>query len=162
MNVRRILPWAALVVVVLGALVWAGRPAGDGSSVSARVNRVTRELRCPECSGLSVADSSSTTAEATRVDVRQRIEDGESDAEIRRAYVELYGDSILLKPEGRGISAVVWVLPVVLLVVGGAGIVLALRRWRRQPRLAATDADRELVDRARSSGPVGRRAMAAR
>ncbi len=149
MNVRRVLPWAALVVVVLGALVWAGRPEGDGNSVDARVNRLTHELRCPECSGLSVANSSSTTAQATRVDVRQRIEDGQSDAEIRRAYVDLYGDSILLKPQARGISAIVWILPVVLLIVGGAGIALALRRWRRQPRLEATDADRELVDQAR-------------
>ena len=32
-------------------------------------------------------------------------------------------------------------MPVVALVIGAAGIVLALRRWSRTPRLAATDDD---------------------
>jgi hypothetical protein len=34
-------------------------------------------------------------------------------------------------------------------VLGGAGLVLALRRWRREPHLHATKADRELVQQAR-------------
>jgi hypothetical protein len=34
-------------------------------------------------------------------------------------------------------------------VLGAGGLVLALRRWRREPHLHPTDADRELVHRAR-------------
>ncbi len=46
----------------------------------------------------------------------------------------------------------VWALPIAALLLGAGGLWLALRRWQRQPRLAATDADEALVaeERARS------------
>ena len=43
----------------------------------------------------------------------------------------------------------VWGLPVAALVLGAAGLVVALRRWQRQPRMHATGADEVLVERAR-------------
>ena len=40
-------------------------------------------------------------------------------------------------PQDRGVGLIVWVLPVVVLALGAAGIVFALRRWNRdQPQLA--------------------------
>jgi hypothetical protein len=41
--------------------------------------------------------------------------------------------------------------------VGAGGLVLALRRWQRQPRLVATDADEELVAHAREAEVSERR-----
>jgi cytochrome c-type biogenesis protein CcmH len=99
-----------------------------------------------------VADSPSSTARAIADDVRRRIEEGESDGAIRRAYVDRYGEWILLQPEGSGFGAVVWALPVAGLVLGGGGLALAFRRWRRQPALEATEADRALVEQALSGG----------
>ena len=52
---------------------------------------------------------------------------------------------MLLKPTSDGIGVLVWALPIAALVLGAGGLVLALRRWPRQPRLDATDADEELV-----------------
>ena len=46
---------------------------------------------------------------------------------------------------------IVWGLPVVVLLLGGGGLVLALRRWRTQPVMHSTDADEELVARERGS-----------
>jgi cytochrome c-type biogenesis protein CcmH/NrfF len=45
---------------------------------------------------------------------------------------------------------VVWVLPVVALVLGLAGISAAFARWRRAPATSVTDEDRSLVERALS------------
>jgi len=146
---RRLLPWAGLglvVVVTLAAVLW---PDG-GRSDSARAHALAEELRCPECQGLSVADSSEPTSRAMRADIRDRIEAGQSDAEIRQAMVDRFGESILLRPEGGGLGLVVWGLPVAALALGGGGLVLALRRWRREPRLRATEADEKLVDQTRS------------
>jgi hypothetical protein len=36
-------------------------------------------------------------------------------------------------------------------VLGVGGLVLALRRWRREPRLAASSADEQLVRRTREA-----------
>ena len=143
--------WAALAAFVIGALVWAAWPEGGGRGASARAGDLAAELRCPDCEGLSVADSPTSSARAIRRDIERRIAAGESDSEIRQAYVDRYGESILLNPEGSGLGLLVWGLPVVALVVGAGGLVIALRRWRRDPRLAATAADEELVERSRSA-----------
>jgi cytochrome c-type biogenesis protein CcmH len=147
---RRLLPWAALATVVAGTLAFLLWPRGGDASSSARVHALAEELRCPECQGLSAADSSAPTARAIRADIRDRIEAGQSDAEIRRAMVDRYGESILLKPEGGGLGLLVWGLPVAALVLGAGFLAVALARWRREPRLAPTDADRKLVNQARS------------
>jgi cytochrome c-type biogenesis protein CcmH/NrfF len=57
---------------------------------------------------------------------------------------------VLLKPSSDGVGLLVWALPVVVLVVAAGAIVLALRRWSRQPRLEASEEDEELVRRARA------------
>ena len=146
---RRVLPWAALaavLAVVLAVVLW---PSGEPSD-AARARALAEEFRCPECQGLSAADSSAPTARAMRADIRDRIAAGQSDAEIRQAMVDRFGESILLKPEGGGLGLLVWGLPVAALVLGAGGLALALRRWRRQPTMHATDADEELVAQARS------------
>ena len=83
--------------------------------------------------------------------IRERVEAGDSDAEIRQAFIDKFGDSILLKPESGGIGIVVWGLPVAVLILGGGGLVFALRRWRREPHLHATAADEKLVEETRAA-----------
>jgi cytochrome c-type biogenesis protein CcmH/NrfF len=149
---RKVWPWVALAAVVVGVLAIVAWPSG-GRSDAARTHDLAADLRCPECEGLSVADSNAPTSKAIRNDIELRIADGESDAEIRQAYVDRYGDSILLSPEGSGIGLVVWVLPIVALALGAAGIGFVLARARREPHLHATTADEELVDREREGHP---------
>ena len=151
---RRVFPWAALGVVVVVVLAWAAWPDGDRVTPRERVRDLATELRCPDCEGLSVADSSTSSARAIRADVRRRIAAGETDGQVRRAYIDRYGESILLKPEGSGLGVLVWGLPVVVLVVGAGGLAMALARWRREPRLHATAADEDLVDETRRSDLV--------
>ena len=145
---KKWVPWIALgvvVVVALGIVVW---PRGEPSA-AARAHTLETQLKCPECEGLSVADSNAPTSRAIRTDVKKRIGEGQSDEEIRQAYVDRYGEAILLQPKSSGISLIVWVLPVVVLVVGALGIWLVLARNRNAPKLHATEADEELVERAR-------------
>jgi cytochrome c-type biogenesis protein CcmH len=148
--IRRTLPWlalAAVVVVTLAIVVW---PSGGKPSAAERARSIGSELRCPDCESQSITQSSTETARAARADIRQRIAAGQSDAVIRQAYIDKFGESILLKPESGGLGILVWGLPAAALVLGGAGLVLALRRWRREPHLHPTKADRELVHGARS------------
>lgn len=143
------IPWVALGVVLVGVLVWAMWPTGDASDAD-RARSLTRELRCPDCESLSAADSQTASARAIRVDVRERVAEGQSDAQIRKAYVDRYGESILLRPEQGGLGLLVWGLPVLLLVVGTAALFVALRRWRTAEPLRPTEADEVLVREARA------------
>jgi cytochrome c-type biogenesis protein CcmH len=142
----------ALLAVVVAALVVGGARPGKGPrSPAARTEAIAEDLRCPVCQGLSIADSHSPTAESIRDDIRRRVDAGQSDAAIKRHYIDSYGEWILLRPETSGVGALVWVLPVAALLVAGGGLALAFRRWRRQPNLAASDADRALVEAALAS-----------
>ncbi|HYH52127.1 MAG TPA: cytochrome c-type biogenesis protein [Acidimicrobiia bacterium] len=146
--IRRLLPALALAAVVVTALVIGGAGRGGERSAGARTLSIAEDLRCPVCQGLSVADSHSPTAEAMKEDIRRQVDSGASDSDIRASYVARYGEWILLRPETSGVGALVWVLPVSALLVGGGGLAFAFRRWRRQPTLSASDDDRALVDAA--------------
>jgi cytochrome c-type biogenesis protein CcmH len=146
--IRRWGPWIGLALVVVVALAVVVWPNGD-QSVAARAHSLETELKCPECQGLSVADSQAPTSRAIRADIKRRIADGQSDEQIRQAYVDDYGESILLSPQDSGISLIVWILPVLVLALGATGIVFALRRNRGEPHLHATAADERLVERSR-------------
>ena len=143
------MPWLALAaVVVIAGTVLAAR-SGSSNSPAARAARLDSQLACPVCVGESVADSNAPESRAIRSDIVKRIHAGQRDAEIRDAYVVIYGEHILLTPSNGGIGIVAWGIPIVALVLGGAGIGFAVRRWSTAPRLAATAEDEDVVDRER-------------
>ena len=144
MRGRGWIPWVVLGAVLVGVLAWAVWPTGDASDAE-RARSLTRELRCPDCESLSAADSQTASARAIRVDVRERVAEGQSDAEIRRAYVDRYGESILLRPAQGGLGILVWGLPVLLLVAGAGGLFVTFRRWRTAEPMHPTEADEALV-----------------
>jgi len=143
-----------LAGVVVAAIVLASRPSGSPRSPAARSARLAAELRCPVCQGLSVAASPSDAARDIRADLDRRIAAGESDPAIRQAYVDRFGDWILLRPRGTGVATALWALPAVFLISGAAALVLALRRWRRQPAVEPSAEDRELVAQLREGRAV--------
>ena len=149
--IRRWGPWVALGLVVVVAVAVVLWPSGS-QSPSARAHDLETQLKCPECQGLSVADSQAPTSRAIRADIKRRIKAGESDEQIRQAYVDTYGESILLTPQDSGVSLLVWILPIVVLALGATGIVFALRRNRGEPHLHATEADERLVEREQHDG----------
>jgi cytochrome c-type biogenesis protein CcmH len=157
MNGRRV-AWvvvAVAAVVVLAVALW---PRGDAPTVAERTRSLASELRCPDCEGISVADSATRSARLIREDIAARLRRGQTVDEIRQYYVDQNGEFILLKPSSNGIGVIVWALPVIVLLVGGGGLVLALRRWQRQPRLVATDADEAFVAEHRTGSETDPRA----
>lgn len=140
-KVRVWAPWIAIVVVVAGALMFAALQGRSAQTPDARARSLATQLRCLECQGLSVADSRTTTAEGMKAEIRRRIDAGESDGQIRAAFVARYGEFVLQEPQ----SGLVWWLPIVVIGVGGAAIAVVIARAARRRRSAATDEDRALV-----------------
>ena len=100
--IRRWGAWIALGLVVAVALAVVLWPSGSQSTAACAPHDLETEFKCPECQGLSVADSQAPTSRAIRADIKRRIAAGQSDAEIRQAYVDRYGESILLTPQDSG------------------------------------------------------------
>jgi cytochrome c-type biogenesis protein CcmH len=150
---RRLLSWAGVAAVIAAALAVGVRPDGDSGSSIARVDQIAAGLRCPVCQGLSVQDSDSPTARDIRDDIRRRIEDGETTAEVRQAYVDRYGEWILLRPGTSGFDAIVWAVPAAAMAAGAVALAGVFWRWRRRDATRTpTDRDRRLVAAARA-GP---------
>jgi cytochrome c-type biogenesis protein CcmH len=148
-RLKAFAPWIVLAVLVVVVLVIAIGRSQPSNSPSARAARLAAQLRCPTCESESVANSQALAAVAIRADIKRRIAAGQSDGDIRAAEVAHYTQYVLLSPDGHGIGLIVWVVPLLVLFVGAVGLALALRKWSRQPRLAATGADEEIVAQAR-------------
>jgi cytochrome c-type biogenesis protein CcmH len=122
---------AALALVAVLALLWLAPP---DPSDPARADALAAELRCPDCQGLSVADSQTASAREIRRQVAELVAAGATDEQVRAHFVDRYGEWILLAPA----SPAAWVLPFAALVVGVAG--LAAWLVRRSPD-APTEGD---------------------
>ncbi len=152
MSMRRLGPWAALVLVLVGALIWG---AGDDEPLDAgeRTQRLQREIACPQCDGQSVAESNAPVADTIQRFIADQIERGSSDEEIRDQLVASYGRRVLLEPGRGGFVGLVWILPIVGLLAGLGGLAWAFRSWRGTELAAPSDGDRELVEEARHHEP---------
>lgn len=95
-----------------------------------RVQRLGKQLRCPVCQGVSIADSPSSMARAQLDKVRELVAEGKSDQEIYDFFVARYGEWILMEPTKEGLNSVLWVGPVLLLLFGVSLVVMLSRRQR--------------------------------
>ena len=130
------------VVAVSTLFAVALRGPQPQRSLEDRVRAVASSLRCPVCQSLSVADSPSGVAREMRATIARRLRAGDSPDEIRRGFVDSYGDSILLAPPRSGIGWLAWILPPIVLIVGAFAAVRSARRWvRRRGAEARPDED---------------------
>jgi cytochrome c-type biogenesis protein CcmH len=86
--------------------------------VEARLKGLAEELRCLVCQNQTIADSSAPLALDLRNQIRTQIAQGRSDDEIRAYMVQRYGDFVLYKPPFKATTAILWLAPFLLLLVG--------------------------------------------
>jgi cytochrome c-type biogenesis protein CcmH len=143
--VRRWLPWVLLAVVLVAVLSVAVFGSRSAPTAQDRVAAIARTIKCPTCSGESVAESNAPASQAIRVDVAERIQAGQTDEQIREYYAGRYGQAVLLTPSASGVNALVWILPVVALAMAIGFLVMVFRRWSREVPEHASAADQALV-----------------
>jgi cytochrome c-type biogenesis protein CcmH len=83
-----------------------------------RAKALMLSLRCIQCQGQSIADSDAPIAQAMRGEVRARIERGESADSIRDWMISRYGDWVSYDPPLSGVTALLWLTPLLLLAAG--------------------------------------------
>jgi cytochrome c-type biogenesis protein CcmH len=148
---RRSVVWIVLGALAVGLLVLATIDRDDGpQSNSDRVYEIAGQFACPECQGQSIAESDIPISREIRLEIGRRLDQGQTEDQIRDYLVAQYGENIDYTPRATGVTGLVWIIPVVVVVLALAGLVAVFRRWRREERFEATDADRELVARARN------------
>ena len=83
-------------------------------------SKITKNLRCLVCQGQSVYDSDSEFAISMKVLVDKKLEEGFSEIQIYDFFKKRYGEWILYDPELNKNTYVLWILPVLIFLIGGA------------------------------------------
>jgi cytochrome c-type biogenesis protein CcmH len=152
-NTRSAVLLAVSVMLMLTSAVSA-------DELDDRARQIAKQLQCPVCESVSVADSPSDLATQMRGIIRARLEAGESEPQIIQYFVERYGEQVLVEPPRRGLALAVWVLPVLVLLGGGAGLFALLRAWTRPTPAPRTQRPAEVAAYAHPSIPDESRAEA--
>lgn len=125
---------AAFFLLVLTA-PWAAAkeaaPVAADPALEQRVLALSSELRCLVCQNQTLADSNADLATDLRNQIREKMRQGASDADVIAYLVARYGDFVLYRPPFKATTFLLWLGPLLLLATGF--IVLLRRVLRRRP-----------------------------
>ncbi|MFO1220348.1 MAG: cytochrome c-type biogenesis protein [Burkholderiaceae bacterium] len=122
--------WICIAALLLGAAALAkeAEPAAADPVLEARMLHITAELRCLVCQNQTIADSHSGLAEDLRREVREQLKRGASDEQVVQYMTDRYGDFVRYRPPFKGTTALLWIGPALLLVIGLGVLATVLRR----------------------------------
>jgi cytochrome c-type biogenesis protein CcmH len=130
--------FALLIALIASSAAWAVEPNEMLADpvLEARARTISKELRCMVCQNESIDDSQAPLAHDLRVLVRERLEAGDSDAQVMSFLVSRYGEFVLLKPPLSWHTLALWGTPPGLLLFGIVMMVVVVRRRRAMPQAA--------------------------
>src|SRR5438067_13484891 len=100
--------------------------------LEARAKALQKELRCLVCQGQSIDESNAPLAADLRRLIRQQIQAGQSEGEIKDFLVARYGAFVLMKPPVRQDTFFLWFGPMLLVMIGVGVIGVTVARSRRR------------------------------
>ncbi|UCG71515.1 MAG: cytochrome c-type biogenesis protein CcmH [Chromatiales bacterium] len=106
-------------------------------------DRLTNETRCLVCQNQTIADSNAALAVDLRREIRGMVEAGQAEDEIKTFLTDRYGEFVLYRPRWSAATAVLWLAPAVLVLLG------ALWLWRivqRRAALPVTSEEQDALD----------------
>lgn len=100
--------------------------------LEARAKALQKELRCLVCQGQSIDESNAPLAADLRRLIRQQMQDGQSDQQIKDFLVARYGAFVLMRPPVRQDTLFLWFGPMLLVFtgLGVIGVIIARSRQR--------------------------------
>lgn len=132
-----------IIAVVLLMFAWAvqghakeAQPVMGNEALQERVMKLAGELRCLVCQGESLAESHSDFAADMLKKIRELIQQGKTNQEVKDYLVARYGDFILYRPPFSGITAYIWIAPFVIAVAGAGLLIFNIKRRRTRIQVA--------------------------
>ena len=83
-------------------------------------NKILKNIRCLICQGQSVYDSESEFASSIKLIVENKINDGLKEEQIYNFLREKFGDWVIYDPKLNKNTYILWLLPLLLFLLGGA------------------------------------------
>ena len=101
----------------------------DNPILEKRARHISKDLRCLVCQNQSIDDSDANLA-------RERLIMGDTDYQVIDYVVSRYGDFVLLRPPVKGVTALLWLGPLIFALIGVFGLI---RYFRRQTAAAKNE-----------------------
>ena len=90
---------------------------------------ITKNLRCLICQGQTIHESNSDFAESMKKYIKSELENGKTNEEIFSSLVKKYGQWIVYDPGISRNTLLLWSLPLLLFLIGGA--IIAKKIFRK-------------------------------
>ncbi len=121
--------YLTLVLLLLALLPMAVSAQDDISDDE--VNEVAKDLYCPVCESTPLDVCPTQACADWRELIRTKLAAGETRQDVLDYFARQYGDGVLADPPRRGVSLIVlWVLPVLVVLLGGLLFFRLLRGMR--------------------------------
>ncbi len=126
--------YSALLVLMLSSIL-AGSASAQDSVPSPpsddEVNAIAKQLYCPVCENVPLDVCGTTACEQWRALIREKLEAGWTEEEIKTYFVNQYGDRVLAEPPRRGLNWLVYIVPPVAFLAGAYLLYRGLRSWHQ-------------------------------
>jgi cytochrome c-type biogenesis protein CcmH len=146
----------ALAFLALPLSAHAVRPDEvlQDQALEERARGLSALLRCMVCQNQSIDDSDAELARDLRLLVRERLVAGDTDEQVIDYLVSRYGEFVLLKPRFSTATLMLWITPLAVLLIGGAGFFAYARRRAPEARPAAvlSEGEKERIEKILDQG----------
>ena len=115
-------------------------------ALETRARALSKELRCMVCQNQSIDDSDAPLARDLRLLVREHMRAGETDQQVLDFLIARYGEFVLLRPRFAPHTALLWLTPLGVLVIGALGIAMSARRQRSSEGNLTADEEGRLAE----------------
>ena len=130
---KRWLTAAVAVKLATPAAAIDSSQAFEDPELQARYEKLISEVRCLKCQNQSIKDSNVFLAADLRREIRRMIDEGKTDAEIVEFLVTRYGEFALYRPRATGKTLILWIVPFVLVLLGGLAMYRVVRHRMALP-----------------------------
>ncbi len=129
MQYRLHLIYISLSLLLISLLLILTPPALAQEPDYDRVNEIAKDLNCPTCTGINLADCRTQTCEQWRGQIADLVQEGYNDEEVLDYFSTRYGDQVLQEPPKQGFTLILWLLPIIVILAAGAWLVYTMRGW---------------------------------
>ena len=120
-----------ILILILLLINIFGNCYSENKPYSKLENDISKNLRCLICQGQSIYDSNSEFALSMRVYIRDQIDSGYSESQIYNMLVKKYGQWIVYDPGYSKKTFLLWFIPLLFFLLGGAIIYLRIYKSRK-------------------------------
>lgn len=121
-------------IAIIGTFVITACVSEDDLTVDQRAYQLSQQLMCPVCDGQSLDQSQAQISQDMKAVIRDKLETGDTNEQIRAYFIQRYGEAVLAAPDSSGFNLVAWIMPFIIFTGGVLIVANAMRKMKKQPK----------------------------